>query len=96
VPFLPYMNALELNRDELVQALGILFICFTIAIGIALADAGALTVKNAGAAAFATLPTVLGVWLGQRLRRYVSAEAFRRMFLVVLLGLGINMARTLF
>jgi uncharacterized membrane protein YfcA len=96
VPFLPYMNALELSRDELVQALGILFICFTIAIGIALADAGALTVTNAGAAAIATVPTALGVWLGQRLRRYVSAEAFRRMFLIVLLGLGINMARTLF
>ena len=82
--------------DELVQALGILFICFTAAIAVALADAGALTVTNAGAAAFATVPTVLGLWLGQRLRRYVSAETFRRMFLIVLLGLGINMARTLF
>jgi uncharacterized membrane protein YfcA len=95
VPFLPYMQSLELHRHELVQALGMLFVCFTAALVVALVDAGALTVRNAGASAAAMIPTMLGLWLGQRLRRYVSAEVFRTVFLVVMLGLGLNMARTL-
>lgn len=95
VPFLPYMQALELNRDELVQALGVLFICFTAALIIALLDAGALNLKNAGASTLAMLPTMLGMWIGQWLRRWVSAEVFRTVFLIVMLGLGLNMARTL-
>ena len=95
IPFLPYMQSLELDRHELVQALGMLFVCFTMALIVALLDAGALTLHNAGASTVAMIPTMLGMWLGQRLRRWVSAEVFRTVFLVVMLGLGLNMARTL-
>lgn len=96
VPFLPYMQSLELTKDELVQALGILFIFFTAAISLALFDAGALHGGNLGASALAVLPTGAGMWLGQKLRRVLPPEAFRRVFLVVLLGLGLHMARGLF
>ncbi len=95
VPFLPYMQSLDIHKDELVQALGILFVIFTSAITIALWDVGALNKGNLAGAALATIPTMLGVWLGQKLRVAISPEMFRKMFLVVLLGLGLNMARVL-
>lgn len=95
MPFLPYMQSLEIRKDELVQALGILFVIFTGAITIALWDVGALHTGNLAGATLATIPTMIGVWLGQKLRVAVSPETFRKMFLVVLLGLGLNMARML-
>ena len=95
VPFLPYMQSLDIRKDELVQALGILFVIFTGAITAALWDVGALHTGNLAGAALATIPTMLGVWLGQKLRVAISPETFRKMFLVVLLGLGLNMARML-
>lgn len=96
VPFLPYMQSLELGKDELVQALGILFVIFTAALSLALWDVGALTSGNITGAILATLPTMVGVWLGQKLRFTISPEAFRKVFLIVLLGLGMNLARVLF
>ncbi|HEX2889604.1 sulfite exporter TauE/SafE family protein [Vineibacter terrae] len=95
VPFLPYMQSLEIRKDELVQALGILFVVFTGALTLALWDVGALHKGNLASSALATLPTMAGVWLGQKLRLAISPEAFRRVFLVVLLGLGLHMAKGL-
>lgn len=96
VPFLPYMQSLTLTRDELIQALGILFVVFTAALTVALADAGAFTITNGVGTLFATAPTALGMWLGQKLRRAVSPEVFRRMFLAVMFGVGIHLSRGLF
>jgi hypothetical protein len=95
IPFLPYMQSLELGKNELVQALGILFVVFTAAISVALWDVGALTSVNMIGATLATIPTMIGVWLGQKLRFAISPESFRKVFLVVLLGLGLNLARVL-
>jgi uncharacterized membrane protein YfcA len=95
VPFLPYMQSLELHKDELVQALGILFVTFTAAITLALWDLGAFDKGNLVGAMLAVIPTMAGVWLGQKLRFAISPEAFRRTFLVVLLALGLNLARVL-
>lgn len=96
IPFLPYMQSLSLTRDELIQALGILFVVFTGALTIALADAGAFTITNGLGTLVATAPTLLGMWLGQKLRRAVSPEVFRRMFLAVMFGVGIHLSRALF
>lgn len=96
IPFLPYMQSLQIQRDELVQALGILFVIFTIALTLALWDVGALRGDNLAGATLATIPTMIGVWLGQRLRYAIPPEAFRKFFLVLLLGLGLNLARGLF
>ncbi|MCW5748269.1 MAG: sulfite exporter TauE/SafE family protein [Alphaproteobacteria bacterium] len=95
IPFLPYMQSLEIHKDELVQALGILFVIFTAALTFGLWDVGALTKGNLAGAALATIPTMIGVWLGQKLRYAISPETFRKVFLVVLLALGLNLARGL-
>jgi uncharacterized membrane protein YfcA len=95
VPFLPYMQSIEIRRDELVQALGILFVIFTAALTLALWDVGALTRGNMTGATLATIPTMTGVWLGQKLRFAISPQTFRKVFLFVLFGLGVNMARVL-
>jgi uncharacterized protein len=95
VPFLPYMQALELDRHELVQALGIQFTFMIGAITLALAWQGGFDAGNLLGGVVALLPTMLGVWLGNKIRHALSAETFRRIFLVALLAIGLHMARSL-
>ena len=95
VPFLPYMQSLDMDRHELVQALGIMFVFITgmLAVSLALHGAYHLTTSVAGIAAVA--PTMAGVWLGQHARRRLSAETFRRIFIFGMLGVGLQLARAL-
>jgi len=95
VPFLPYMQSLDMDRHELVQALGIMFIFITgmLAVSLALHGAYHLTTSVAGIAAVA--PTMVGVWIGQHARRRLSPETFRRIFIFGMLGVGLQLARAL-
>jgi uncharacterized membrane protein YfcA len=95
VPFLPYMQSLDIDRHELVQALGIMFIFIMGALTAALAVQGAFTPTNLLGGIAAIAPTFGGVWLGQKARHAVSPETFRRAFLIGLLLVGLQMARTL-
>jgi len=95
VPFLPYMQSLDIDRHDLVQALGIMFIFIMAALTAALAIQGAFTPANLLGGAAAIVPAFAGVWLGQKARHAVSAETFRRIFLVGLFLVGLQMARSL-
>lgn len=92
VPFLPYMQSLDIERDDLIQALGIMFLFIMGALAAALSLQGALHFGNLPHAAAAALPTFVGIWLGQAARRRIAAEAFRRVFLLGLFGIGLHMA----
>jgi uncharacterized membrane protein YfcA len=92
VPFLPYMQSLDIGRHDLVQALGILFVFILGALALALAWQGAFHLTNVIGGVAALAPTMLGVWLGQKGRHALSAETFRRIFLAGMLGIGLHMA----
>jgi len=92
IPAVPYLQALGLQREALVRALGIAFLVSTIALGIALGHGGALPASAAAASVVALLPALGGMALGQALRRRVAPEPFRRMFLSGLLLLGLYLA----
>ena len=68
VPFLPYMQSLDIDRHELVQALGIMFLFIMGALAAALAIQGAFTAANLLGGVAAIAPTFAGVWLGQKAR----------------------------
>ena len=95
VPFLPYMQSLDIDRHDLVQALGIMFLFIIGALTLALALQGAFDATNLVGAILAIVPTFLGVWIGQKARHAVSPETFRRIFLIGMFAVGLHMARTL-
>ena len=88
VPAVPYIQSLGFSRDDLVQALGLSFTVSTIALAAGLASQDALRVEHLSLSALAVLPALLGMWLGQTIRRIVSPATFRRWFLICLLLLG--------
>ena len=95
VPFLPYMQSLDMNRHELVQALGIMFLFITGMLAVSLALHGAYDLANSVAGVAAVAPTMVGVWLGQHARRRLSAETFRKIFISGMLAIGLHLARSL-
>lgn len=88
VPTAPYLQALALDRDDLIQALGLCFTVATIALAIGLARGGAFHLGELTASSLAVAPAFLGMWSGQAARKRISPAAFRRFFLVCLLLLG--------
>ena len=95
VPFLPYMQSLDMDRHELVQALGIMFVFITGMLAVSLALHGAYHLTNSLGSIAAIAPTMVGVWLGQRARRRLSPETFRRIFILGMLAVGLHLATSL-
>lgn len=93
IPAVPYLQAIGLEKDDLVQALGLSFSVSTLALAAALGHSGALLQPALlGLSLLALLPTLLGMAGGQWLRRRISAQRFKRWFLVGLLLLGATLA----
>ncbi len=92
IPLVPYLNALSLQRDELIQALGLSLLTSAIALAVALARVGALPVSLLGASLFALAPAGLGVLFGQWLRQRTHPAVFVRVFAVGLLMIGLHLA----
>lgn len=92
VPLVPYLNALELRREELIQTLGLSFFFAAVALALALTRDGALPLSLIGASAFALVPAGIGMYVGQWLRHRVHPDMFVRGFAVVLLLIGLHLA----
>jgi uncharacterized protein len=86
IPAVPYLQALGLNKDQLVQALGLSFTVSTLALAAGLFWRGALGGGELGASLLALIPAVAGMLLGQWLRQRISATLFKRVFFI---GLGV-------
>jgi uncharacterized membrane protein YfcA len=92
IPAVPYLQALGLTKDDLVQALGLSFTVSTLALAIGLGARGAVAADTLALSVAVVLPALGGMWAGQKLRARISPPAFRRWFLVALLLLGLEMA----
>ncbi|VVO08658.1 sulfite exporter TauE/SafE family protein [Pseudomonas fluorescens] len=86
IPAVPYLQALGLSKDELVQALGLSFTVSTLALAAGLLWRGALGGGELSASLLALMPALLGMLLGQWLRQRISAVLFKRVFFI---GLGV-------
>jgi uncharacterized membrane protein YfcA len=92
MPAVPYLQAMRLHRDELVQALGLSFTVSTVALAGGLLLHGAFRVDQMGLSTLALLPAFAGMWLGQKVRARISPTRFRQFFLSFLLLLGLELA----
>ena len=91
IPAVPYLQGLRLKPDGLVQALGLSFTLSTIALAIALADAGQFHWPNAGASLLALAAALGGMFIGQHIRARLQPKTFRLCFLIGLLLLGLHL-----
>ncbi len=91
VPAVPYLQALGLQRDALVQAMGLCFTVSTLALGAGLASQASLPPPVLAGSLVLLLPAIAGMALGSRLRSRLSPDAFRKCLMAGLLALGLGM-----
>jgi uncharacterized membrane protein YfcA len=92
IPSAPYLQAIGLKTDGLVQALGLSFTVATVALATTLMQDGALQISIAGASVAALAPALLGMVLGQWMRARTRSETFRICFFAGSLLLGAHLA----
>jgi uncharacterized protein len=88
IPSGPYLQAIGLGKDDMVQALGITFTVSTAVLAGIVAHANAIQFAASGSSVLAVVAAVIGVALGQRVRARLPEETFRTVFFVGLLALG--------
>lgn len=88
VPAVPYLSALRLSRDELVQALGLSFTVSTVALAVALGFSGSFSPAILLASVVAVVPAFAGMFIGQRTRDRIEPAAFRKWFFVAMILVG--------
>jgi uncharacterized membrane protein YfcA len=91
IPAAPYLTSLRLDKEELVQTVGInAFIC-PLALAAALMVHGELRIEVAGSWVVALVFSLAGMYVGQVVRQRTAEQVFRRAFFIGLLALGTYM-----
>jgi uncharacterized protein len=89
IPVVPYLQTLNLQRDDLVQSLGLAFTTSTICLAVFLHQN---PVENMPIdyvmSAIALIPALIGMWLGTKIRYRISEQKFRKVFFFGLIALG--------
>ena len=88
VPAVPYISALGLTKDELVQALGLSFTVSTLALGVALGSSGSYNLRTLFTSLLAVVPALAGMFIGPRTRDRIEPLVFRKWFFVAMLLVG--------
>ncbi|MEJ7932340.1 sulfite exporter TauE/SafE family protein [Ramlibacter sp. AN1015] len=95
LPLVPFLQSLRLDKDEMVQALGLGFTVATLSLALRIGAVAPGQLVGPGPA-LAVVAAFLGMWLGTRLRGRISAQAFQRSLLLTFILLGVaNLAKGL-
>jgi uncharacterized membrane protein YfcA len=92
IPSMPFLQALGMKKDELIQALGVFFTVATLVQAFNLSVAGVLDESTALPGVIALAFSFTGMAIGQAVRTRLEPEAFRRWFLISMILLGIYLA----
>lgn len=92
IPSMPFLQAIGMEKDELVQALGVFFTVATVMLSVNLTTSGLLTASSALPGAIAMAGSFAGMFIGQTVRTRMPADAFRRWFLIAMIFLGVYLA----
>lgn len=89
IPVVPYLQSLQLKRDELVQALGLTFTVSTICLAVFLHhNPMSGVVLDYRLSILALLAALIGMWFGKKIRYQLDEHKFRRIFFMGLVALG--------
>ena len=93
MPVLPYLLSLGLSSSAFVQAINISFTASSLVMLLGLAWLGLLDGPLLLGSTLAVIPVAIGIALGGRIRARLAEETFRRLVLILLVLLGINLMR---
>ncbi len=92
-PMLMYFIMIRLPKETFIRAVGLIWFLASVPLVLGYLENGILTTRTAQMSALATLPAFAGLWLGQKLRNLIDPETFRKVVLIALFLIGLNLLR---
>ena len=83
VPCVFYFQAIGFRKDTLIQSMGVLFTALTLMLIVSLKTQDILTLELSGWSAFAIFPAIIGVLIGQLIRKRIPEDVFKKFFLLL-------------
>lgn len=91
MPIMPYLLSLKMDRKQFIQTINCAFTFNTLIMMLLLGNMGFMNASVLSISAVGVIPVMLGIYLGGRIQRKVSDDFFRKMVLVLLIGIGLSL-----
>jgi len=95
-PITMYLLALDLKKDDFIGTVGLIWFLGALPLGLFYTAHGIVGSHNVLYSAAACIPAVLGLWLGQKIRERIPQDSFKKVLMVTLFLIGINLIRRAF
>jgi len=92
-PMIMLFVMLKLEKNLWVQTVGLIWFIGSVPLAIAYWNNGLLNWDNLPLSLYACVPGMVGIWLGEVIRRRIDQETFRKVMLVALFIIGLNLIR---
>lgn len=92
-PMMMYLFMLHMTKDQWAQSVATIWLIGAIPLTLFYWQNGVLNPGNIWLSIGACVPGMIGILIGERIRGYVNEEIFRKVLLVVLLIVGLNLIR---
>lgn len=92
-PLMMYLFALRLPKDTWVQTVNVLYLVGSVPLAIFYYQNGIIAGDRFWLSCAACVPAMVGILIGERLRRSIDEVLFRKILLFVLFVIGLNMIR---
>ena len=92
-PMIMYFVLIQLPRDILIRSIGLIWLVGSVPLVLGYWSNGILNTQTLPLSIYACLPGLIGLWVGGRLRDHINQETFRKVMLVVLFLIGLNLIR---
>jgi uncharacterized protein len=92
-PLVMYLMSLRLGKEDFVAAYGLIALCGAIPLALSYAWVGILGWQELWLSILALVPVFAGMWAGERIRHRIDPVLFRKVLLIALIVLGLNLLR---
>lgn len=93
-PLLTLLISLRLSKDVFIGAVGFIWLAGSLPFLVAFISNGVLNGGTAPLSALACIPVLAGMWLGEKLRNRLDETLYRRILLLAIVLMGLNLIRT--
>jgi uncharacterized membrane protein YfcA len=88
VPVMPYLLSLNISKEQLVLSINLSFTLNSLIMLGSLSYMGTLDLQSAFTYALGVIPVSIGVWYGNRVRKKLSDERYRKLVMYLIVALG--------
>lgn len=92
-PMMMYLFMLHMSKDQWARSVGTIWLMGAIPLTLFYWQNGVLHPGNIWLSVGACVPGMIGILIGERIRGYVNEEKFRKVLLIALLIVGLNLIR---